>query len=175
VGRTTVNLAEARIVLPSIDKVLNSLEEDLFQADDHQFEVNLQHLDGLVERASSGSQPQGIDVDKVVTTLQSGRKNQLNTHWVWILVVIITSMACGAAWPIWVKLFNKCCPRIRECVTRILQSPLAPGSVKLHECETGLQVNQGEEATGVRAEVTTESAIPLTGFARHVVLAVDNE
>jgi len=80
VGRTTVNLAEARIVLPSIDKVLNSLEEDLFQADDYQFEVNLQHLDGLVERASSGSQPQGIDIDKVVTTLQRGRKNQLNTH-----------------------------------------------------------------------------------------------
>ena len=61
----------ARIVLPSIDKVLNSLEEDLFQADDHPSEVSLQHLDGLVERASLGSQMKGIDIDKMVTTLRS--------------------------------------------------------------------------------------------------------
>jgi len=100
VGRTTVNLAEARIVLPSIDKVLNSLEEDLFQADDHPSEVNLQLLDGLVERASSGSQTPGIDIDKMVTTLRSRRMNQPDTHWVWILIVIIASMACGALWPI---------------------------------------------------------------------------
>ena len=58
-------------MLPSIDKVLNSLEEDLFQADDHPSEVSLQHLDGLVERASSRSQTQGIDIDKMVTTLRS--------------------------------------------------------------------------------------------------------
>ena len=107
----------ARIVLPSIDKVLNSLEEDLFQADGHHPEVDLQHLDGLVEHASSSSQTQGIDIDKMVTTLRSRRMNQPNTQWVWIIIVIIASIACGAVWPIWVKLFNKCCPHIRECIT----------------------------------------------------------
>jgi len=58
-------------VLPSIGKVLNSLEEDLFQADDHPCEVSLQHLDGLVERAFSRTQTQGIDTEKMVTTLRS--------------------------------------------------------------------------------------------------------
>ena len=60
--------------------MLNSLEEDLFQADDHHPEVDLQHLDGLVERGSSGNQTQGIDIDKIVTTLRSRRMNQLNTQ-----------------------------------------------------------------------------------------------
>jgi len=123
VGRTTVNLVEARIVLPSIDKVLNSSEEDLFQADTHHPEIDLQRLDGLVERASSGSQTQGIDIDKMVTALRSRNMNRPTIHWVWIIVVIVTSMACGAIWPTWVKLFNKCCPRIYECATRILQPP----------------------------------------------------
>jgi len=174
VGRTTVNLAEARIGLPSIDKVLNSLEEDLFQADDHPSEVNLQHLDGLVERASSESQTPGIDIDKMVTTLRSRRMNQPDTHWVWIIIVIIASMACGALWPIWAKLFNKCCPRIREYVTRVLQPPIAPGNVRLHECEIGLQVNLEGEATGVQTGGTTESSLPLTGIVRHGVMAVDS-
>jgi len=133
VGRSTVNLAEARIVLPSIDKILNSLEEDLFQADTHHPEVDLQHLDGLVERASSESQMQGLDISKMVTTLHSRTVNRPTPHWVWIIIVIVTSMACGAIWPIWVKLFNKCCPRIRKCVTRILQPPPTSNDVELHD------------------------------------------
>jgi len=72
---------EARIVLPSIDKLLNSLEEELFQADEHHPEVDLQHLDGLVERASSESRTQGIDIDKAVTVLRSTKTNQPTTHW----------------------------------------------------------------------------------------------
>jgi hypothetical protein len=169
VGRTTVNLVEARIVLPSTEKVLNSLEEDLFQADGHHPEVDLQHLDGLVERASLGSQTQGIDIDKMVTTLQSRRMNQPNTQWVWIIIVII---ACGAVWPVWVKLFNKCCPSIREYMTRVFQPALTPGNTRLHECEIGLQVNL-EEAPGVQPGETTESSIPLIGFVQHGVMTVD--
>jgi len=69
----------------------------MFQADGHHPEVDLQHLDGLVERASSGSQTQGIGIDKMVTTLRSRRMNQPNTRWVRIIIiVIITSIACGA-------------------------------------------------------------------------------
>ena len=173
VGRTTVTLTEACIVLPSIEKVLNSLEEDLFQADDHHPEVDLQHLDGLVERASSGSQTQGIDIDKMVTTLRSRRMNQPNTQWVWIITVIIASIACGAVWPVWVKLFNKCCPSICEYMTRVFQPALTPGNTRLHECEIGLQVNLEEEAPGVQPGETTESSIPLSGFVQHGVMTGD--
>ena len=71
------------IVLPSTDKVLNSVEEDLFQADDHPSEVSLQHLDGLVERASSGSQMKGINIDKMATTLWSWLvRNNASGPWV---------------------------------------------------------------------------------------------
>ena len=173
VGRSTVNLAEARIVLPSIDKILNSLEEDLFQADAHHPEVDLQHLDGLVERASSGSQMQGIDINKMVTTLHSRTVNRPTPHWVWIIIVIVTSMACGAIWPIWVKLFSKCCPRIRKCVTRILQPPPTSNDVELHDCEIGLQVNLENETSGGQINTMAEGSAPLQGFVQHGVLTVE--
>ena len=145
----------------------------MFQADGHHPEVDLQHLDGLVERASSGSQTQGIGIDKMVTTLRSRRMNQPNTQWVWIITVIIASIACGAVWPVWVKLFNKCCPGIREYITRVFQPPLTPGNTRLHECEIGLQVNLEEEAPGVQPGETTESSIPLSGFVQHGVMTGD--
>jgi len=144
-------------VLPSIDKILNSLEEDLSQADTHHPEVDLQHLDGLVERASSGSQMQGIDIDRMVTALRSKHMDRPSTHWVWIIVVIITSMACGAIWPIWVRLFTKCRPRIRECTTRILQPPPTTNNVKLHDCEIGLQVNLEDETSGEQINTMAEA------------------
>ena len=160
-------------MLPSIDKILNSLEEDLFQADTHHPEVDLQHLDGLVERASSGSQTQGIDIDKMVIDLRNENMNRPTTHWVWIIVVIIISMACGAIWPIWVKLFTKCCPRIRECATRILQPPPTTNNVKLHDYEIGLQVNLEGETSGGQINTMAEGSTPLQGFVQHGVLTVE--
>jgi len=136
----------------------------LFQADEHHSEENLQHLDGLVERASSEGRTQGIDIDKVVTVLRSTKMNQPTTHWVWIVIVIITSMVCGAVWPIWVKLFDKCSSRIRKHII--------PSSTRLHECEIGLQVNLEEEVTRGQADITVENSTPLTGFVQHGVLTV---
>ena len=119
-GRTTVNLVKARIVLPSIEKVLTSLEEDLFQADGHHPEVDLQHLDGLVEHASSGIQTQGIDAAKMFTTLQSETVTQ-HTSSVWPIIVIVASIGCGALWPVWLKFIKKNCPWVGKYITCTLR------------------------------------------------------
>jgi hypothetical protein len=50
-GRTTINLVDAHIVLPNIEHILNSTEEDLFQTNVHGQAVDLQRLDNLLERA----------------------------------------------------------------------------------------------------------------------------
>jgi hypothetical protein len=47
-GRTTINLVDTHIVLPNIEKILNSTEEDLFQTNVHGQAVDLQRLDNLV-------------------------------------------------------------------------------------------------------------------------------
>jgi len=170
-GRTTINLAEASIVLPSIENVLNSLEEDLFQADNHHPEVDLQHLDGLVERASSGSQTQGIDIDKMVTTLRSRRMNQPNTQWVWIIIVIVASIGFGALWPVWLKFIKKYCHWVGKYITCTLRPTRMNTAQKLNDDDTDSQIPpQGDgvvrEGTTSRAssrdDPETQSA--LTGF-----------
>ena len=123
VGKTTVNLIGTRVVLPSIDRVLNSLEEDLFQVSKHHPDVDLQYLDSLVERSSSQSQTSGIDVAKVVTTLSRKTVEQPTTHWVWIVIVITSSMACGALLPIWSKVAPVFIKR-QHAIVKLLRYPL---------------------------------------------------
>jgi hypothetical protein len=117
VGKTTINLVEAHIVLPNVDKILNFSQEDLFQADVHSHMVDLQHLDDLVEWAYSRSYTQGIDAAKMITTLRNGKLNQQSTHWVWLIVIIIASIGCGVLWPVWIKFIMGYCPWIEKCIT----------------------------------------------------------
>jgi len=78
-GRTTLNLVDAHIVLPNVDKILNFAEEDLFQMDVYSQTVDLHHLDDLTERADSRSYTQGIDAVKMFTTL---RNESESTHYI---------------------------------------------------------------------------------------------
>jgi hypothetical protein len=114
-GRTTVNLVDAHIVLPNIKQILNSTEEDLFQTNIHGQAVDLQRLDNLLERADSRSCTQGIDATKMCTTLRSKEVTQHTTSWVWPLIVIVVSIGSGALWPIWFKFIKRCCLWIRKC------------------------------------------------------------
>jgi hypothetical protein len=50
-GQTTVNLTTAHIVLPNTENILNQSEESLLQPDIIQ-PVVLQHMDGIIERAT---------------------------------------------------------------------------------------------------------------------------
>jgi hypothetical protein len=103
-GRTTVNLDDAHIVLPNIEQILNFAEEDLLQTNVHGQAVDLHHLDDLVEREDSRSYTRGVDATKIFTTLRSEQVAQPSTSWVWPLMIIVISIGCGALWPIWFKL-----------------------------------------------------------------------
>ena len=68
-GKTTINLIRAHIVLPNIDNVLNFSEENLLQMNAN-YSVDWHHLDDIVERVTSKGYTRGIDVNKVVTALR---------------------------------------------------------------------------------------------------------
>jgi hypothetical protein len=92
-GRTTINLADAHIALPNVDKILN-VAEDLFQADVYGQTVDLQRLDGLIEKADSGSYTHGVDVAKILTTLRNEKVTQHSTSWVWPFILVVFSIGC---------------------------------------------------------------------------------
>jgi hypothetical protein len=100
-------------VLPNVDKILNVAEEDLFQADVRGQTVDLQRLDGLIERADSGSYTHGVDAAKILTTLLNEKVTQHSTSWVWPFILVVISTGCGALWPIWFT-YEKMLPLDRD-------------------------------------------------------------
>jgi len=138
-GRTTINLADAHIVLPNIDKILNIAEEDLFQTDVHSQTVNLQRLDDLIEGADSRSSTYGLNAAKMFTTLRKEEATQHTTSWVWPFVLGMISIGCGALWPIWFTLVKRCCPWIGNFGTCNLRSHRVAVTRKLNGNEIVLQ------------------------------------
>jgi hypothetical protein len=63
--RTKINVIKTHIVLPNFENILNFSEENLLRPDAIQ-PVELQHLGGIVERATARSFTQGIAVNKIV-------------------------------------------------------------------------------------------------------------
>jgi hypothetical protein len=155
-GRTTINLNDAQIVLPNVEKILNFAEEDLLQTRTNTQAVNLHRLDELVERAGSKSYTQVIDAAKIHTTLRKEQVAQHTTFWVWPITVIVASIGCGALWHIWYKLTKSCCHWIGKCIVGTLH-PTKPFRVhKLNENEIYLQ--NRPQRDGITREETTLKA-----------------
>ena len=179
-GRTTINLADAHIVLPNIDKILNLAEEDLFQTDVHGQTVDLQRLDDLIERADSGSYTHGIDAAKMFATLQNEKVTQRPTSWVWPFMLVVICIGCGALWPIWFTLVTRCCPWIKKYKTCTLLPHRAALAHRLNENEIDLQILAPGDGI-VREETTSkassrddpETQSTLTGFVGRGRLAID--
>jgi hypothetical protein len=137
-GRTTINLNIAHIMLPSIENILNFAEADMLQTNNHAQAVDLHRLDELVERADSRSNTQRMDTAKIMTTLRDGAVKQKEISWVWFIVIIMISIGSGALWHIWGKIVKRCCPVIWKCMCNL--RPNATSLVhKLHEPEIVLQ------------------------------------
>jgi hypothetical protein len=68
--------------------------------------VNLQHLDEILERATSRSHTQGLAVNKVMNTLSDEEVYQRPTHWSWIIGIAIVFLGFGILWLVWFKLTN---------------------------------------------------------------------
>jgi hypothetical protein len=94
-GQTMVNLTRTHIKLPDIDNVLNPWEERVLQPDKLPTQV-LQHLDEIVERASSRGYARNLDVDQVAAMLQSGEIYNTYSSKPWVIDGIVLSIGLGA-------------------------------------------------------------------------------
>ena len=99
-GKTTVNLTKVPIALPNVKNIIHFSEETLLQTA-IQHSVGLQYLDDLVERATSRSATQGLDVGKAVTALKSREINHPPSPKVWILGIVVALTGLGIVWLIW--------------------------------------------------------------------------
>ena len=78
-GRTIMNLTITHIVLPSVENILNFSEEGLLQSAAIQPE-DLQQLDRIVERATSRSHPEGVDISRMTAALRVKDADRHSTH-----------------------------------------------------------------------------------------------
>ena len=98
--KTTVNLTKAPIILPNVENTLHFSEEYLLQTE-IRHSTELQHLDDVVERPTSRSSTQGLDMSKPVTVLQSRELYSPLSPVVWILGIVVTRTELGIIRIIW--------------------------------------------------------------------------
>jgi hypothetical protein len=108
-GKTVINLTKIHIVLPNVENILHSLEENLLQTE-VQHAAELPHLNDIVERATSRGHTQGLDVDRVVTALRSETVYHSSTREIWILGIIVALAGLGILCIIWFKGTDKLLP-----------------------------------------------------------------
>jgi len=113
-GRTTMNLTRTHIVLPSVEKILNFSEEGLLQSAAIRPE-DLQQLDRIVERATSRSHLEGVDISRMTAALRVKEADCQSTHWSWIMGIIIIFLSIGIMWSLWFKLSTRYCPCTWKC------------------------------------------------------------
>jgi hypothetical protein len=130
-------------VLSNVEKILNFFEEDSLQADVIQ-PVDLRQLDGILDRASSRSYAQGVDVTKAITTLHGKGVYRYSTRSAWIIGIIIMFLSVGTLWLIWFKFISKHCSCMWKCTLVPKQPSMSTLTQPLNTNATGLQITPGE-------------------------------
>jgi hypothetical protein len=104
IGRTTLTLTKAHVVLSTIENVLKFSEEVMLQPIAAS-SVNLQRLDAVASRVASRSHLKRADVTRIIDMLQEDDTSGLPKSWLWLTGVIVISVTVGSLWPVWLKLF----------------------------------------------------------------------
>jgi hypothetical protein len=112
VGKTTVNVTQAHIVLNGIEKILNVSEESMLQADKLN-PIDVQHLNEIWERATSRSMARGIGVDRIVAALKGDEPQQQSTNRSWFIDSICLLSGMGIIGILWYKCTNKRAPGVQ--------------------------------------------------------------
>ena len=76
------------MILPNIENILHFSEEQLLQIE-VQHSMELQHLDDLMEQATSRSYTKGLNVRKTVAILQHREVKQSPSPRIWIIGIVI--------------------------------------------------------------------------------------
>jgi hypothetical protein len=85
-GKSVAALSKTRIVLPNVDDILNTVEQDMLQPYYPEM-VDLHTVEGVLERATSRSAASGFDVSRITSTLHRERTQQRTSHQAWIIGV----------------------------------------------------------------------------------------
>ena len=90
-GRTTVALNKTHIILPNVDHILTSAEQDLLQIPTVDL-GGLQTLDEVISRSSTHSSLAGFDVRKVTQGLRDQSAAQEHSSRLWVLGTVCGSL-----------------------------------------------------------------------------------
>ena len=174
-GRTTMNLTRTHIVLPSVENILNFSEEGLLQSAAIQPE-DLQQLDGIVERATSRSHLEGVDISRMTAALRVKDANRQSTHWLWIMgiIIIILFLCIGIVWFIWFKFSPRQCPCIWKCKLQHKQPIKTASDQQMNTDNIELQVMREASKDKTTETDTLQDQGTPTVFVRRGLVATDS-
>ena len=177
-GKTTVSLNKAHIVLPVIETMLTFSEEVVSQSNPSS-SVNLQHLDKISALVASRSQMKGTEVARLVSIFQEEADVPQHTiSWSWIICIIVVFSVIGLLWPYWIKVVKLC----YACIQTRRRTRTQPSDIFIsqnpNENETELQVLpvtiRDKKMPGTYSEIVPEtSSSGLTEFVKHGVVTGD--
>jgi len=157
-GRTTVNLFKAHIVLPNIDTVLNFSEEKMLQTT-AAYAVDLQHLDDFIEQVTSTGYTRGLDVNKVAN-VRRDREIYHQTSHNRLLIILLSSVAgLGVLGLLWYKIMGRCG---LICNWRPLHTDAVTDNQHFTTNNTRLQVELDKEGVELKTSEDGIVASPLT-------------
>jgi hypothetical protein len=172
--KTTVNLVRARMLLPNVENILEFSEESLLQTDAVR-PMELQHLDGLIERVASRGNARGLDVNRATTVLQDREVYRNSSDKTLIIVVITVFIEVVIIWLIWCRIAGRCWLCKWKCMRQSKPSRNVNNDQELRETGTRLQIEQsGREGEREAAEI--EMVYPTTPpvFVRRAHLEADH-
>jgi len=172
-GRTTMNLTRTHIVLPSVEKILNFSEEGLLQSAAIRPE-DLQQLDRIVERATSRSHLEGVDISRMTAALRVKEADCQSTHWSWIMGIIIIFLSIGIMWSLWFKLSTRYCPCTWKCKPCHKQPTKTVSAQQMNTDNIELQVmKEVSKSRNTEVDTSQEQETP-TVFVHRALVAADS-
>lgn len=176
-GKTTVTLNRAHIVLPIIDNLLKFSEEAVLQSGTTFSSMDFQRLDEISTRVASRIQMRGTEVTRMVSAIRSADVQPQFVSWTWFVGIIVTSVVIGALWPFWLKLGKHCYNYICTNVeSRLVGLPIREPNMHGTELQVRQEMNpEGERMIGgTSSEAIPDTSSILTEFVRHGVVISDH-
>jgi hypothetical protein len=179
VGMTTVDLTKSHIILPNIKEILHYSEESMLQINSTD-PIDLQRIDGIIERATSRASVRGFDLDRVTSTLQYREVSNRSSYVIWILSLLLVLAGLGILWLVWGNTIKK--------YFRHWRRTHSPASLEDDLDEQGMQKGMlelqvvgaettvdftGTEGGGAEKKSREKPSTP-TVFARRLLLVADD-
>jgi hypothetical protein len=173
-GKTTVTLVRAHVLLPNVDNILRFSEENLLQTDAVR-PMELQHLDGLIERVASRGNAKGLDVNRATVVLQDREVSRHSSDKTLIIVGVTVAIEVVIIGLIWYRVRGRCWPCKWRCLRQSRPSRNVNNNQELRETGTRLQIEQSDgEGEQEAAEIEIVYPTTPTVFVRRGHVEADH-